>query len=379
VGKVSENWSKRIGHQRDWVWRGWQTRYTYLHPSQPHDQAYLGWQQEKNTLFDVESPSLIARDFSVPSHSSKPPLILIHGFGASIEHWRKNIPVLSQFHSVYALDLVGFGASRKAATDYTVDLWVQQVHDFWLTLIDEPVVLVGNSIGSLVCMGVAATYPKMVKGIVMLSLPDVSLRQAAMPKWLAAIATGMENAIASPPLLKTLFKILRRPAVVRRWAKIAYIDRAAITDELIDILSAPAQDEGAARTFYNLFKSVRSPQFALSAQDVLPTLNIPILLIWGRQDCMVPFALAPLLASLNPKIDFVALDNVGHCPHDECPDTFNTILLDWLAANFDILNSVTSYQLPFGFGSSSTWGGTDAELFRHSERRRDPKTGLPHQ
>ena len=300
---IAENWSKRIGHQRDWVWRGWQTRYSYMRSSQVNDP-------------------------------SKPPLILIHGFGASIEHWRNNIPILSQNYTVYTLDLLGFGASRKAATDYTVSLWVEQVRDFWQTFIGQPAILVGNSIGSLVCMAAAATYQDMVKGIVMLSLPDVSLRQEMIPKWLQPIVTGLESAIASPPVLKALFKILRRPAVVRRWAEFVYVARSGVTDELVDILWAPAQDEGAARTFSNLFKSVRLPQFSPSAKAVLPTLNIPILLIWGRQDRPVPFAIAQPLASLNPKIKFVALDNVGHCPHDECPDQFNPILLEWLEANF---------------------------------------------
>lgn len=297
------NWSKRIGHQRDWVWRGWQTRYTYMRSSKELT-------------------------------SSKPPLILIHGFGASIEHWRNNIPTLSQEHTVYALDLIGFGASRKPLTNYNVDLWVQQVRDFWQTFIGQPVVLVGNSIGSLICMAAAATYPEMVKGIVMLSLPDVSMRQEAIPRWLQPIVTGLEGAIASPLLVQSLFKILRRPSVLRRWAGFAYVERSVITDELIEIFAAPALDEGAEKTFYNLFKAIRLPQFAPAAKTVLPTLNIPILLIWGRLDRPVPFAIAPTLAALNPKIDFIALDNVGHCPHDECPEQFNAILLQWLSHQF---------------------------------------------
>ena len=78
------SWQKRIGNQRDWVWRGWQTRYSYL------------------------------RSQSDSSNLDRPPIIFIHGFGASIEHWRNNIPVIAKYCDVYALDLLGFGASRKA-------------------------------------------------------------------------------------------------------------------------------------------------------------------------------------------------------------------------------------------------------------------------
>ena len=293
-------WQQRIGNQRDWVWRGWQTRYSY-------------------TRTDINSNT---------------PLILLHGFGAAIEHWRNNIPILGQEYHVYALDLLGFGASRKANTNYSVYLWVEQVHDFWQTFIGEPVVLVGNSIGSLVCLTAAATYPEMVKGIVMLSLPDVSIRQEMIPGWLQPIVSTLENLVASPLLLKTLLKILRKPSTIKRWAGVAYQDKTAITDELVEILSSPAYDEGSDKTFSALFKSVRQPQFAPPAKEVLPKLNIPMLLIWGNQDRMVPPNLAPIFAALNPQIKYIEMEQVGHCPHDECPEKFNQILLDWLRSSY---------------------------------------------
>ena len=105
----------------------------------------------------------------------------------------------------------------------------------------------------------------------------------------------------------------------------------------MEILSAPAQDEGAGRTFCALFQAVRRPEFAPGAKSILPTLNQPMLLIWGRQDRMVPPSLAQTLARLNPRIELVELDQAGHCPHDERPTEFNRILLRWL--EFKIRNS----------------------------------------
>jgi len=304
---LTGNWQQRIGNQRDWVWRGWQTRYTYM--------RRRGEEKEKlNT-----------------------PIIFLHGFGASIEHWRHNLPVISEQHTVYALDLLGFGASRKAATDYLVELWVEQVYDFWQTFIGQPVVLVGNSIGSLVCLQAAVTHPEMVKGQVMLSLPDVSLRQEMIPQWLQPLVNAVEGVVASPLLVKSLFKVVRRPEVIRRWAGVAYVDKKAITDELVEILAAPAQDEGAARAFSALSNSVRKPSFATPVKKMLPCLNIPILLIWGKGDRMIPPSLAPTFAAQNPQIQLIELENVGHCPHDECPDVFNEILLNWLEVNFSAI------------------------------------------
>ena len=296
---TNKSWQERIGNQREWVWRGWQTRYSFLRA------------KKKNT--------------------NATPLIFIHGFGASIEHWRNNIPVLRENHTVYALDLLGFGASQKAKTNYSADLWAEQVYDFWQTFINEPVILVGNSIGSLVCLVAAFKYPQMVERLVMLTLPDVSVREDMLPRPIRPLVTALENIVASQFLIANLLKFLRKPTTIRRWAKVAYHDKTAVTDELVAILSAPAYDLDAEKTLYSLSQNVRKAGFALSVREMLPEIAVPMLLIWGLQDKMVPPNQARAIASLNSRLKLVELENVGHCPHDECPQIFNQILLDWLS------------------------------------------------
>jgi pimeloyl-ACP methyl ester carboxylesterase len=297
---TNQSWQERIGNQRDWVWRGWQTRYSYLRARQRSDPQ------------------------------TTPPIIFIHGFGASIEHWRHNLPVIAQNYTVYALDLLGFGASRKADTDYSAALWTEQVHDFWQTFIGVPVILVGNSIGSLVCLNVTAVYPEMVQGLVMLSLPDVSVREDMLPPLVRPIVTAIENLFASPLLIKNLLKIVRRPNVIRKWAGIAYPNKEAITDELVEILSNPAYDDGSDQTLFRLTRSVSKASFAESVRDLLPQITIPMLLIWGLQDKMIPPSQARAIAKLNSNLKLIELEHAGHCPHDEYPEQFNSLLLDWL-------------------------------------------------
>ena len=265
-----------------------------------------------------------------PQDADKPPLILLHGFGAAIEHWRHNIPILSQNHRVYAVDLLGFGGSRKVQVPYTVNLWVEQIHDFWQTFINRPVVLVGNSIGSLVSMALAGKYPEMVAGLVMLSLPDVSRRREMIADWLLNIVTPIEKFFTSPWLLKPIFYYLRRPQVLKKWTGIAYEDKKAVSDELVQIIAAPTLDEGAAEAFISLAQAVNHPEYCPPAKLILPRLEIPILLCWGKQDRMVPVQLAPGFVSLNTRIKYVEFDRAGHCLQDECPDRFNPILLEWL-------------------------------------------------
>lgn len=292
------HWQQRVGNQRDWVWRGWQIRYTYIRP--------------------------------VENHQKKTPLILLHGFGGSIGHWRNNLEVLSQHHTVYALDMLGWGASEKAPVNYSIHLWVEQVYDFWKAFIRQPVVLVGNSLGSLISLALAAAHPDMVEGVVMMSLPDPSLEREAIPAMLRPMVAAIKNLVASPLLLKPLFHFVRQPNIVRRWAGIAYANPQAITDELVDIFALPAQDRGSARAFTALFKATIGENFSPSVKSLLPNLQIPMLLIWGQKDRFIPPVLANQFAQYNDKLQLLSLEDVGHCPHDERPEQVNQVILDWV-------------------------------------------------
>lgn len=287
-----------LGRQRDWVWRGWQIRYTYLRAQNPT--------------------------------GSKPPLILVHGFGAAIAHWRHNLPILSQTHTVYALDLLGFGASRKAFTRYSMEVWAQQLYEFWRTVVGSPAILMGNSLGSLVSLTAAASYPEMAQGLVLINLPDTAARAELVPRSLQKILSTVESLFAAPWVWRGLFPLLRSPNVIRRWAKIAYPNPSNLDEELVTILSTPPQDEYAHDAFVALIQSALHPRFASPVKRLLPPLEIPILLLWGEQDQMIPPRLARSFVDLNPNLKLVMLPNLGHCPHDEAPDQFHQAVLPWL-------------------------------------------------
>jgi pimeloyl-ACP methyl ester carboxylesterase len=286
-----------IGQQRDWMWKGWQVRYTYTRPL---------------------------------SVSDRPPILFLHGFGGSIGHWRQNLPFFAEHHPVYALDLLGFGASEKAPVDYSINLWVQQVHDFWQTFIRRPMILVGNSIGSLTALTTAHTYPDCIESLAMLSLPDPSIREDLIPQWCRPLVSGLEQAFTANWILKSLFSWVRQPKVVRNWASLAYASPDALTDELVEIFAMPARDHGAAQAFSHILQAMIRPQFGPKVSTVLPEIERPILLIWGRQDRMVPAGFAQIFADLNPRLHLIELDEAGHCPHDECSAIVNRTIKDWI-------------------------------------------------
>jgi pimeloyl-ACP methyl ester carboxylesterase len=248
---------------RDWLWRGWQTRYTFKHPQ------------------DVQGRENVKHDRPLP-------IMLIHGFGAAIGQWRYNIPELSKHHSVYALDLVGFGGSEKPPARYVTNLWVEQVYDFWRAFIKQPVILVGNSIGSLVALIAASQHPDMAAGLVTISLPDVAVRTEMLPKPVRPIVQTIEKLFTAPVLLKPIFYFVRQPKVIKPWAGFAYGDPNVVDDELVDIIATPAQERHAAEAFCRIARGVMEPDYAPSVTKAIANLQIPFLIMWGTKDRMIP-------------------------------------------------------------------------------------------
>ncbi|WP_373538393.1 alpha/beta fold hydrolase [Chamaesiphon sp.] len=292
-------WHQKVGNQRDWVWRGWQTRYTYQRCS--NDGV------------------------------TKAPVLLLHGFGASIGHWQHNVECLATNHTVYGLDLVGWGGSRKPNIQYDIDLWVDQVYDFWQTFVGQPMILVGNSIGSLVALVAAARYPAMAASLIMVSLPDLSAEQEMIPRSLQPLVNGIKRTILNPLLLHTLFRVVSQPRVARKWAQIAYANVDRVTDELIDLFIAPAQEKEAPAAFVKIMQGMTSSNFSPNIRKLLPKMNIPMLLLWGSDDRMIPLGTAGILLKLNPLLELINLKGAGHCAHDEMPELVNETICNWLA------------------------------------------------
>jgi pimeloyl-ACP methyl ester carboxylesterase len=267
-------------------------------------------------------------------------MLLVHGFGAAIGYWRCNIEALSAGHTVYALDLLGFGASEKVVARYGIELWAEQVYDFWQTFIRKPVILVGNSLGSSVCLLLAALYPDMVAGLVMLNLPDGSVLDT--PAWvrslgvasrpvLTPVLTLARGVFTSPPIFIPFFRFLRQRWLLKGWAGLAYADRQFADEEFLDIVATPPRDRGAIRALRAMVNA-KPPTPNRTARVLLPMLKMPALLIWGLQDKFVP-PLGEAIQRFNPAIKLIELEQVGHLPHDEQPDQVNQAILNWVASS----------------------------------------------
>lgn len=284
------------------------------------------WEWQGHSIYYVQAGE---------ARSDRPPLLLVHGFGASTDHWRKNIAGLQSEFQVWAIDLLGFGRSAKPALEYSGNLWRDQLHDFITQVIGRPAVLAGNSLGGYASLCLAAQRPESVAGLVLLNCagPFTEPASQVQPNPIQQTFGQVVRSLLLQPLPSLLlFQYVRRKSVIRRTLEKVYLDKSAITDELVDDIYRPSCDPGAPQVFASVFKSPQGDR-----NDVLlGQMKCPLLMLWGEADpWMNSRSRGAKFRQYYPALTEHYLQ-AGHCPHDEVPGQVNSLMSEW------ILNTVVS-------------------------------------
>eukprot|EP00775_Hariotina_reticulata_P013508 gene13508-13633_t len=250
------------------------------------------------------------------------PVLLVHGFGASSGHYRKTIPYLAQQgFKVYAIDLVGFGASDKPVVQYTIELWADLLVDFMAEFMaGVPTVIVGNSIGSLSCLAAAASAPAgQLEGLVLLNSAGAMNNKGVINDLRIILAWPLlmliDLLLKTPPIARALFNALAQPETVRKVLQSVYVDKSAVDDELVDIILQPAFTTNALEVFVSVITGPAGPK----PWDLIPLINCPLFVAWGDTDPFTPVD-GPVgryflqMANSRPDTTFTLLQGVGHCP-----------------------------------------------------------------
>jgi len=285
--------------------------------------------------------------FRVTGKESNPPIVLIHGFGASSDHWRNNAEVLaSEGFRIYGIDLIGFGKSEQnlqGKIKYLDNqIWADQLASF----LDEVVntknygkaILIGNSLGALTAITTLSRRSELIKTIIAAPLPEpvfVSPIRLSFPSWFIKVKSFLIKLIFYLFPLKTLVNLISRTKLITFALQSAYF-RSILNDNLLKmIVAVPARRVDASRALRamcigmsNRPNSAKGP-FIIEKIKNLPN-RPPILLIWGKQDKLIPIFLAKKLIKLHPWLKLTVINEAGHCLHDELPKHFNKIVLKWL-------------------------------------------------
>jgi pimeloyl-ACP methyl ester carboxylesterase len=261
--------------------------------------------------------------------SHRPPLLLIHGFGASTDHWRKNISELSQEFQVWAIDLLGFGRAAKPTWTYSADLWRSQLHEFITEVIGQPVVLAGNSLGGYAALCFAAEYPESAAGLILLNSAG-PFTDSTHPKepnlFQKAIDRLLTGFLRHPIGNSLLYKFVQRKSFIRNTLKKVYIDQTAVTEQLVEEIYRPSCDLGAPQVFGSIF----SNQQGEKVDVLLGQIQCPLLMIWGEGDPWIDaHQRGAKFRQYYPNLQEYYLA-AGHCPHDEMPTQVNAIIHNWV-------------------------------------------------
>ena len=262
-------------------------------------------------------------------NGNKPPLLLVHGFGASTDHWRKNITQLQADFQVWAIDLLGFGRSAKPKLEYSGQLWRDQLNDFITEIIGQPAILAGNSLGGYASLCVAGEKPESVAGLILInSAGPFSDSNPTVKKSRISAAIGkLTRTILLQPLPSyLLFQYVRRKGVIRKTLKQVYLDHSTISDRLVEDIYRPSCDKGAAQVFASVFKTPPGAK----VDKLLQQMSCPLLLIWGEGDpWMNARTKGEQFREYYPNLSEHFL-NAGHCPHDEVPEQVNSLIRSWV-------------------------------------------------
>jgi len=241
---------------------------------------------------------------------SGPTVILLHGLGGSSQAWGPNTSALAEKYRVIVPDQIGFGKSDKPLVNYRIRTYVDFLDQFCKQLKIERATLVGSSMGGWIATMFTASFPDRVDKLVL-----VDAAGYAPPK-----DFDTRVYFALNPSTRADMKVLI--------AKVFY-NKAFQTDAAVDQAIAARLAAGDGYTINSITESIiRGEDFL---DDVVKTIKRPTLIIWGRQDGLVPLAEGERFNKDIAGSKLIVIEQCGHVPNTEKPGEFNAAVLKFLA------------------------------------------------
>jgi pimeloyl-ACP methyl ester carboxylesterase len=278
--------------------------------------------------YDVDEVPVGKLRFSrlVAGPEDAPPLLLIHGLGASKASWLTVVPQLARNHRVVAIDLPGFGSTSKPRGRYDAPWFAQHVLSFIeVTDLREPLVA-GNSMGGRVAMEIAMREPCAVRAIACLC-PVAAFYER--PFLWAARWARPEAGILAPRLPRAyLMEQLRRLFSDPKRLHDDWYEAAI--DDFLQTWRRPTARLAFLRSLKNIY--IEEPHGEAGFWARLATLRVPALYVYGRQDVLISPRFGARVAKALPAAKVEVWDDCGHAPQLEHPERTADALLEFFSS-----------------------------------------------
>src|SRR5829696_6080969 len=292
--------------------------------SRPRD---ADWHKNRNVVFHPEHSRFIDVDgvrvhYQDAGDESSPALVLIHGFASSTLVWSKVfLRFAQQGYRVIAVDMLGYGYSAKPRNgEYTIAGQAKLLMRLLDCLGIRQAIFVGSSYGGAVAATCALEYPNRVEKLVLVGA--VNNNRPLAFKLMRVFGSPVFGNVVSPLLIGS-----RR--LLRKRMKRVYDRHAWVLDERrVNARHFPLRAAGTQRA---IIRTVRSWDAERISRDA-HLIRRPTLLIWGENDLEIPVADGERLHSEIPGSRLIVFLNCGHIPHEEYPDAFTEVVIDFCKA-----------------------------------------------
>ena len=246
-----------------------------------------------------------------------PALLLVHGIyaAASAYEFRRVVDALASRHTVFTIDLLGFGRSDRPAARYSPKLYVDLLADF-LHGVSGPCTIVASGLGAAYAVATAASHPERVSALALVE-PTGYTR--------CARNSGRWGDLLRLPLVAAYNLIAARPAL-RRDLMRSYAYSTRVSDDTIEHLYRSAHQPGA----HYAPAAFLALQLSLDLKRIWPTLLHPTLLIWGAHPHLSSLSDLRAFRAARPATDAAVIESAGDLPHDESPDDFIEVVTAFL-------------------------------------------------
>lgn len=265
--------------------------------------------------------------YEVKGSRDAKPLLLIHGFGpgASSHEWRKNIDLLATQFRVYVVDLLGFGLSDRPVIDYTAETFTDLVGDFIKEVIGKPTVVIAHGLTCAYVVADAYRHPRFYERLVLVAPPLTMLQENST----GPVNSAWKFVLRTPIFGQFIYNMLTsRQAIRGYFDSKGYHNPGLISDDLVEYIYTSAHQPNSRYAM----SAFMSNSLDMDVHEALARLQMPVLVVWGREAALTANEATDTFKRVNSRIDVHVVNKCSYQPQDEQATIFNNLVREFATA-----------------------------------------------